>query len=209
MTLRLSSVLLTALAIASSANAQMRGGHAGFGSPGGPVHARLGRPILLGDPFYYTDYYPPEGYLAQAPPQVIVLQALPPAAPEPETKLEPLLIEWQGDHYARYGGGDSSQGRATSVHTDYSEPTSRPTQPASHVLQPAVLVYRDGHREDVPQYAIVGSSIYAKGDYLQDGYWTKTIQLSTLNLPATIRANQDNGVKFVLPAGPNEVVTRP
>jgi len=51
--------------------------------------------------------------------------------------------------------------------------------------------------------------IYARGNYWQDGYWTKNIEISALNLPATIQVNQDNGVRFTLPAGPSEVVTRP
>jgi hypothetical protein len=51
--------------------------------------------------------------------------------------------------------------------------------------------------------------MYARGDYWRDGYWTKNIQLSALNISATLKTNQDHGVKFVLPAGPNEVVTRP
>jgi len=61
----------------------------------------------------------------------------------------------------------------------------------------------------VTDYAIVAGVIYARGDYWQNGYWTKQIRLSLLNIPATIQANQEQGVKFVLPSAPNEVVTRP
>jgi hypothetical protein len=61
----------------------------------------------------------------------------------------------------------------------------------------------------VSDYAIVGVVMYARGDYWQNGYWTKNIQLSALNVPATLKANQDNGVKFTLPSSPNEVITRP
>jgi hypothetical protein len=72
-----------------------------------------------------------------------------------------------------------------------------------------VLIYRDGHSEQVPEYAIVKGVIYTRGDYWRNGQWTKTIQMLALNIPATIQANQKQGVRFVLPAGPNEVVTRP
>jgi hypothetical protein len=74
---------------------------------------------------------------------------------------------------------------------------------------PAVVVYRDGHREDVRAYAIADGVLYAGGDYYADGYWNKKIELSSLNLPATVKSNEERGVKFTLPSAPNEVVTRP
>ena len=51
--------------------------------------------------------------------------------------------------------------------------------------------------------------IYAKADYWTSGSWTTQIQVADLDVPATLRLNQERGLKFVLPAGPNEVVTRP
>ena len=79
-------------------------------------------------------------------------------------------------------------------------------------LAPTVLVYRDGHREEVPDYVIVGRVIYAHTNRDRDSegdYDMTNIQLSALDIPATMRANRENGVRFVLPAGPNEVITRP
>jgi hypothetical protein len=84
---------------------------------------------------------------------------------------------------------------------------------ASADLSPTVLVYRDGHREEVADYAIVGRIMYA---HRSDGagesdasYGMKNIQLSALDIPATMRANRENGLNFALPSAPNEVVTRP
>jgi hypothetical protein len=134
----------------------------------------------------------------------------PTAATPPETKSEPLMIELQGNRYVRFGGRQQSPERGTTAPLDYAEAgqfsTQRPAQPE---LPPTVLIFRDGHREQVPEYAIVGGTLYASGDYWQSGHWTKNIQLSTLNIPETVRANHDNGVKFLLPSAPNEVVTRP
>jgi len=79
----------------------------------------------------------------------------------------------------------------------------------SDALPPAVVVYRDGHREDVSEYAIVDGMLYASGNYYADGYWNKKIELSSLNLPETVKSNQERGIKFTLPGAPNEVVTRP
>jgi len=36
--------------------------------------------------------------------------------------------------------------------------------------------------------------------------WNKTIELVALDLPQTVKANQERGVKFVLPDSPNHVV---
>ncbi|HTU42661.1 MAG TPA: hypothetical protein VMF10_13205, partial [Candidatus Aquilonibacter sp.] len=58
-------------------------------------------------------------------------------------------------------------------------------------------------------YSIANGILYAQGDYYTDGYWNKKIDLSALDVPETLQANADHGVKFVLPSSPNEVVTRP
>ena len=116
------------------------------------------------------------------------------------------MIEWQGDHYARFGGAAKNG----AVSPDYADPgANAPIKAKSAPLPPAILVYRDGHREQVFDYAIIGGVMYARGDYYRDGYWTKTVQISALDVPATMSANEASSVKFILPAGPNEVVTRP
>ena len=75
-----------------------------------------------------------------------------------------------------------------------------------HELAPTVLVYRDGRREEVREYSIADGVLYARGDYYAVGYWNKKIELGTLDLPRTVKANQERGVKFVLPDSPNNVV---
>ena len=75
-----------------------------------------------------------------------------------------------------------------------------------HELAPTVLVYRDGHREEVREYSIADGVLYARGDYYAIGYWNKKIELVALDLPQTVKANQERGVRFVLPDSPNHVV---
>lgn len=75
-----------------------------------------------------------------------------------------------------------------------------------HELAPTVLVYRDGRREQIREYSIAGGVLYARSDYYAVGYWNKTIELVALDLPQTVKANQERGVKFVLPDSPNNVV---
>jgi len=191
--------LLGAAIIAPVAMAQMRGpgfGHSvGISFNGRPRSHPFGPgAIFLGDPFY-ADY--PVAPLT-IPPQFVVVQATRTADTPLETKSEPLLIELQGNRYVRIGGEQQS-----------ARDMNAPQQPARPELPPTILIFRDGHREQVPEYAIVGGTIYASGDYWQSGHWTKNIEVSALNIPATVTANHDNGVKFVLPSAPNDVVTRP
>lgn len=116
------------------------------------------------------------------------------------------MIEWEGDRYVRYSGQRQSAANAA---LDYSEPSTSPSHISRAELPPVTLVFRDGHRQEVSDYVIANGNLYAHGDYWRDGFWTRTIQLSSLDLLSTARVNSESGVKFVLPSGPNEVVTRP
>jgi hypothetical protein len=60
---------------------------------------------------------------------------------------------------------------------------------------PVVLVYRDGHEQQVSNYAIVGQTLYDLGTFV-----AHKIPLSELNLQATVKANDDRGVEFSVPA---------
>jgi hypothetical protein len=199
------TVLLGAVVLAPTSNAQMRSSgfvrNVGVSFAGPPRSRSFGRDaIFLGDPFYADYAVAP----VTVPPQFVVVQP-PTAAEPPEPKSEPLMIELQGNRYVRIVGQQSAD-RGLSAPSDYVEAQagSRPPE-----LPPTLLIFRDGHREQVPEYAIVGGTIYASGDYWQSGHWTKDIQLSALNIPATMQANRDKGVKFTLPSAPNEVITRP
>ena len=131
----------------------------------------------------------------------------------PPTAPEPLLLEWRGDHWARVTSHGES---ATGAQADYSERSKGRSAPSAHnsagqpprELPPVVLVFRDGHKEEVSSYTIVGGTMYMKADYWRSGSWTKKIQIADLDLSATLRLNQERGVKFALPAGPYEVVIR-
>jgi hypothetical protein len=108
------------------------------------------------------------------------------------------------------------------IATDYSEKSAAPSsaiarsvaapknvaQPTRE-LPPAVLVFRDGRKEEVIEYTIMNGTIYSKADYWTTGSWTRKIQIADLDVPAMIKLNQERGLKFVLPASSNEVITRP
>jgi len=206
------------------------GGFQGRGDLRGPArfhphqgHASAPGAILLPYLSFYSDY----GYDSQeaVQPQIVVMPgatATPPAEPPPP--LESLMIEWQGDHFVRTtmsqkaSGGQSTPdySEKTSSQESQSQSTARAFVPGRRSaaeppreLPPAVLVFRDGHKEEVSDYTIMSGTIYSKADYWTSGSWTKKIQIADLDVPATLRINQERGVKFMLPASPNEVVMRP
>jgi len=173
-----------------------------IGLSGAPLHdhaRRHGRNSFFygGWPYWSSEYYE-DSYQPEA-----VLQPTAPArAPVPETKIEPVpsavLLELQGNQWVKV----SAFATATST-----TPSIAP--PAARELPPAVIVYRDGHTEELSSYSIMGTTLYAKADYLTTGAWTRKVLLADLDLPATIKQNQERGLKFDLPSGPNEVVLRP
>jgi hypothetical protein len=195
-----------------------RGGFIGGGfghGVGFPQSRGFGRgAVLLGDP-WFNDY--PAGSLAYAAPSPPVFIVQQPAAEgsAPERAVEPLLIEWQVDRYVRVGSGQSSAKAA--AFPDYSQAAAEahlnsagaPLTPQRRELPPAILIFRDGHHEQISEYVIARGVLYARADYALTGLGTRDIELATLDLPATLKVNQENGLKFVLPNSPNEVVTRP
>ena len=66
--------------------------------------------------------------------------------------------------------------------------------PSAAIMSNTVLVFRDEHKQEVSNYAIVGQTLwnFAPGH-------TQKIPLSDLDLPATTRANEELGVTFRVP----------
>jgi len=171
-----------------------RSEHRGFHRPfrGAGFIGGYGWPYFYGD--YAESYEPEPAPVAQ------------PAAPAPmpvkaEPVPDPVLLELRGNQWVKVDAFTSVAAAA---------PVSAPaSQVAAQPSAPAVLVYRDGHSEELSSYSIIGPVIYTKGDYRSSGNWTRKIQIADLDLPATLKQNQDRGVKFELPSGPDEVMIRP
>ena len=127
---------------------------------------------------------------------------------------DPLMIELQNGRYVRVNStaanGDALPLKLAPNHSRLTSTPPRTIAAApSQNLTPAVLIFRDGHSEEVRDYTIADGVLYARGDYYTDGYWNKKIALATLNIPQTLQANGTRNVNFILPASPNEVITRP
>src|SRR5260370_3905829 len=187
---------------------------------------RRGRRAFVGSGFgpnyypYYdsADYYPDydsQDQVGEAPPAPF--RALTASPASPAKPPQSLVMELRGDHWVRltsHGPMETSEessatesGRAAASVRAQGAAATAPTQPPSE-LPPAVLVFLDGHQEEVAKYTIVGTTISIKTDYWSSGSWMRKIPIAHLNLAATLQANQQRGAKFSLPSRPSEVIVR-
>jgi hypothetical protein len=140
---------------------------------------------------------------------------------------QPLMIELQNGSYVRVSSkaidgealpltlsNNSQPAKLTRSHStrvtspDSAQPPAITLAPTASALPPALLIFRDGHSEEVRDYTIADGILYARGDFYADGYWNKKIELAALDLGRTLQANTQRNVKFALPGAPNEVITR-
>ena len=175
-------------------------------------------------PYFYPDYgydygygYDSEPQVVETPPPQIIEQVAQPAPTPVAPPLDSVVIELQGDHWVRvtnYGQSqvDGQSGLPESARAANSEAAvARRTEAAEPIREvpAAVLVFRDGHHEEIGKYVVVGTTLYASADYWSSGSWTRKVELSALDVPATLKLNQDRDTGFTLPSGPNEVMVRP
>jgi hypothetical protein len=71
-------------------------------------------------------------------------------------------------------------------------------EPSIAVQPPTILIFKDGHKQEVGNYAIVGTNLFD----LTPGHRLK-IALKDLDVVATQKANDDQGIEFKLPELPN------
>jgi hypothetical protein len=92
---------------------------------------------------------------------------------------------------------DADAERDPSYDADSDSPTSAEAPEEPVEVQPTtVLIFKDGHRSNVVNYAIVGDTLF---DFAEGR--ARKILLANLDLAATRKANDDQGVEFKVPAG--------
>ena len=139
-----------------------------------------------GYPSYYdTSFYdqPQQPVQQQAPPpQVIIIKDERSSANDDR----------------RYGEHEFEEGESTARpardEVAQAKPVPAPVTPAEE-LPLTTLVYRDGHKSGVRNYAIVGGNLID----LTKSSLLKKIPLASLDLEATRHENEENGVDFHLP----------
>lgn len=70
-----------------------------------------------------------------------------------------------------------------------------PVSPVVEELIPVVIVFKDGHQQEIGNYAIVGDTIYDINNRV-----ARKIKLADVDLPQTIQKNEDRGIDFAVPA---------
>ncbi|HZR32527.1 MAG TPA: hypothetical protein VFA76_11835 [Terriglobales bacterium] len=171
-------------------------------------------PFFFGDGLFWGD----QPIVEEEPVAMEKGQAAVPAIhiAEPVKPAEPLMIELQGGRFVRLTDAQVNvaqvnvaqvnQAHVDSPRTNRTQPVGDTRRAAAGNARPAVLIFRDGHQHEVSSYAIIGAALYESAGYWSAGYWTRKILLADLDLPATITANQQRGVNFMLPSAPNQVV---
>ena len=76
------------------------------------------------------------------------------------------------------------------------QPETKPAPEPVSDQPDTVLIFKDGHQVEIANYAIVGTTLYE----LSDGRSVK-VQIADLDLPATVKENDNRGIEFQLPAG--------
>jgi hypothetical protein len=136
---------------------------------------------------YYGYYVPLDSYVDYEQ-QTDQAQAAPAQAPAEEEDAKSADSSRYGEHY--FDDRDA---------TEPDEARVQPTKPAAVVPDEdspvTTLVYLDGHKSEVRNYAIVGTNLID----LTKSPVLKKIPLSSLDLVATRKQNEDNGVEFHAP----------
>jgi hypothetical protein len=75
-----------------------------------------------------------------------------------------------------------------------SAPSESQDPPPAPMYPPTVLVFRDRHKEEIRNYAIVGQTLWNFAPQR-----TEQIPLARFDIPATIQANDERGIAFRIP----------
>jgi hypothetical protein len=166
----------------------------GVGFRPGPVRFRRHHRRSEFTPFFGGGYYLP--YAADyEDPGYYVLDPGVDDSMEEEYRGGPTVFDRRGPGTPRRARPESDDFRAELNAEPQTTPEPAALQPVAD--QPTtVLIFKDGRELEVHNYAIVGTTLYD----LSDGR-THKVELAELDLPATVKHNDDRGITFQLPAG--------
>jgi hypothetical protein len=169
-------------------------GNTNFGNPGFRVHSG---PFGFGHHHRRSDFVSPFAGDIIAVPYAYPLYVTDPGVDdsmEEDYRGGPTIFDRSG-----YGAQQYSTPEPQREQQDYRAsltPAPEPTPPQPVADQPrTVLVFKDGHQQEVSNYAILGATLYD----LSEGR-TRKVPLAELDLQATVKQNDSRGVDFELPA---------
>lgn len=171
----------------------------GFGSNGFHVHNGFGVPVFVGHSgfrhhrhgFVFPGYFGGGYYLPYAYSDYDVMDTGVDDSMEDESAYGPTIFDRNGQAPVPSQEDYRAELRAKTE----AAPAAPVEQPVAE-QPPTVLVFKDGHQQEVVNYAIVGSTLYD----LSNGRARK-VALAELDLKATVKQNDQRGVDFQLPAG--------
>jgi hypothetical protein len=107
----------------------------------------------------------------------------------PNDPILHIVVEQPPVHYP-YSGPDAAQAPPEQAQAPPPEQSAaRDARPN----EPSVLIFRDGHQQEVSNYAIMGQTVYVFDKR------TQKVALADLDVPATIKANDERGLEFKVP----------
>lgn len=133
------------------------------------------------------------------------------AYPYPDQSDDAENAPPEGQYEDQYNGGPTIFDRRGPGAAAYRPPVAPPdndNEPMQGLAEPSapspaptaqpetVLVFKDGHQQEIENYAIVGDTLWDL-----TGERRHKIALSDLNLDATVKANDDRGIDFAVPPG--------
>ncbi len=111
----------------------------------------------------------------------------------PIASSDPILHIVVEQPPVRYPSGDPDYADARPAQTQ-PPPQEQSAVREAKPNEPSVLVFRDGHQQEVANYAIMGQTVYVFDKR------TQKIALADLDVPATTKANDDRGLEFKIPS---------
>ena len=215
------TVLILAMAAAAAAQGRgFRGGAIFRAGPPGPVapeRAFIGRPPapafgprVHAGPFgfarfprtiivppvigYYAPYIWPAPTLFETPYSPYVGSAYSEPAYVPPAAAAPVVNQREVDLAYQVGRLSEEIEQLRQQQNVRSSPPPQTQAVAERPRIPTVLVFRDGHRIEIQNYAIVGQTLW-----LVDEKAANKISIADVDLDATQNENRGRGVRFPLP----------
>jgi hypothetical protein len=135
----------------------------------------------------------PDAVYEEEPPAQTVFERRREYRPAPN----PTPVGSSRDDDSRYGERtlDPRESRAIAPEPAASSDTHHEMSPTSRELVPVLLVFKDGHQQEIGNYAIVGDTLFDLGAFV-----AHKIKLADLDLKQTIDKNEQRGVEFNVPS---------